>query len=72
MTAKYAPFPPMLFAFKSQVWDKVEEVDPNGQHDWYDIAFGFAMGYGKPVDEAHQFAKYAVDWCNAQDDKEDK
>lgn len=38
------------------VYDKAKEVDPNDDHDWFDLAYGFFMGLGFDPSKAFQLA----------------
>lgn len=38
------------------VWEKAEKVDPRNERDWFDMAYGWAMGKGLTPDKALKFA----------------
>ena len=45
--------------WEENVYDRAEEVDPDGEYDWWDMAFGFFMGLGFEPDDAADLANNA-------------
>jgi hypothetical protein len=48
----------LVTLWKSQVYDKGEEIDPTNEQDWYSLAIGWALGKDLTPDEAHAFANH--------------
>ena len=38
--------------FREEVCDKSDEIDPDGNLDWYDMSIGFFLACGLSVDDA--------------------
>jgi hypothetical protein len=45
-------------AFKAEIRDRAEEVDPNDNEDWFSLTLGWAIGKGLTIREAYDFAIY--------------
>lgn len=59
----------LLIEYKTNVCQKVEEVDPEFQHDWYSLCLGWAIGKGLKPSDAHEFAGHvSYDLGDFQDD----
>jgi hypothetical protein len=43
-----------------EVWDKQEDVDPNNESRWGDLAMGFALGNSLSPDQAVDFELYVA------------
>jgi hypothetical protein len=43
--------------WKSIVYDKVDEVDPDNEEDWSSLALGFCLGRGFSVKESLQLVE---------------
>ena len=46
----------VIAKWKERVKDRAAEVDPDAQFDWYDVCFGFFLGYGFEPDRANDLA----------------
>lgn len=46
-----------LKAWRDKVLDRFEEIDPNGEHDWLDLAYGFFLGCGLAKDLAFELSE---------------
>ncbi len=33
-----------------------EDIDPHNEHDWRSLCYGFMLGLGVTIDEAHEWA----------------
>lgn len=49
--------------WKEKVFDKSEEVDPSGRHDWGSMAVGFGLGKGLSPDAAEDFYYHLLSKC---------
>jgi hypothetical protein len=47
-------------AYKRLVCDQSDEVDPQGEQDWFSMSLGFFMGYGLTLDEAHSLSLWVA------------
>jgi hypothetical protein len=45
-------------AWKAQVFDRAEEVDPGSEYGWFELCLGWAIGRGMTPAEAHAFATH--------------
>jgi hypothetical protein len=41
------------------IYDKSQEIDPGGEIDWCNMAYGWALGKGMSIEEASSFANNA-------------
>jgi hypothetical protein len=48
-----------LIKFKSEIEAKSVDVDPGGERNWYDLAFGYGLGLGLDPDDAYTLATKA-------------
>ena len=46
----------LLLAFRQKVYDRVAEIDPDGEKDWNDLACGFFLGTGASVEQATNYS----------------
>lgn len=50
---------PMVAKWKLDVYDRQKEkndIDPSMDHDWFDMAYGFALAHGLSPDKAYDFS----------------
>ena len=40
--------------WKHDVWDKQKDVDPDNELYWESLAYGYFLGLGLSVDDAHE------------------
>lgn len=40
--------------WRTRVYAKVENIDPGQERDWYDMAFGFGLGFGLTIRESEE------------------
>lgn len=57
---KYAPFPPLLDQYKTEIWDRQREIDPDDACDWSSMAYGWAIAKGQDPEAAWNFAYYVT------------
>lgn len=50
------PHDKLLVRFKAEVYDKASDIDPEDEHDWTSLAFGFGLGAGLSARDAEEFA----------------
>jgi hypothetical protein len=48
----------LIESFKTEIGDRVNEVDPAREQDWYSLALGWGIAKGLTPDAAHDFARY--------------
>jgi hypothetical protein len=46
----------LIKRWKAEVVARAEEVDPDDERDWYDMAVGFFLGAGLPIDASVEHA----------------
>jgi hypothetical protein len=49
----------IIIKWKSVVYDRAAEIDPDDEHDWHSMALGFFLAYGLSPDSANSLATYA-------------
>ena len=52
----------LVLKWKEQVFDRAEEVDPNNEMDWEDLAIGFFLGLGQSVEQAEELLSAVIEW----------
>jgi hypothetical protein len=48
----------ILEQFQAEIDDLADEIDPDGEHDWYSMTVGWAIGKGWNPETAHAIARY--------------
>ncbi len=46
----------LLEDFRANVTCKSKDVDPNDEHDWFDLSYGYFLGRGRSIDESMTLA----------------
>ncbi len=44
--------------FKAEVHDRAAEIDPNNEHHWLTLTYGWALAKGLSPEQARKFASY--------------
>ena len=42
----------LAHAWRTEVFDRGEDIDPNDEHLWSSLALGFALGRGATIEQA--------------------
>lgn len=56
-----------LERFRTEICRREDEVDPEGECDWYDLSIGFFIGIGVKPLNAHEYAceaRYVHEYWN--------
>ena len=54
----------VLEAFKRDIFDQSDEIDPENERDWSDLAFGYALGKGCTQETAEEIGRRWVEACH--------
>lgn len=46
----------LLDDFRAEIIDRALEIDPMGERDWFDLAYGYFLGLHKTPDSAYDLA----------------
>jgi len=52
--------PQMLDKFRTAVCEKSKDVDEKAEHEWFSLAYGFFLGLGNEIEDAHFLANEAT------------
>jgi len=47
--------------WRDEVFGRADSIDPDGDRDWEDMAYGYALGNGFTPDEAFDFIIFLID-----------
>lgn len=48
----------LIDLWKSEVFDKANEIDPDNERDWYSLCVGWMIGKGYDAETATDFARH--------------
>lgn len=51
-------FEKLLPAWKVEVYDRKDEIDPSSEQDWYSLTLGWAIAKGLEPAKAYEFANW--------------